>query len=320
MKVFGPIPSRRLGMSIGVNNIPFKFCSYACVYCQLGRALHMTVQRRLFYAPDELFDEVSVLVQRLRNQSRQIDYLTIVPDGEPTLDLQLGALIISLKTLGIPVAVITNATLIDNQDVQDSLLLADWVSLKIDAVSDTIWRNVDRPHGGLNHDTLLLGMKEFSDRYKADPGKRLMTETMLIEGVNTQEDELQKLAQVVAACNPDTAYLSIPTRPPTESWVVPADECSLAGAYAQFTEYGVSCEYLIGYEGDAFSNSGDSRSDILSITAVHPMREDAVRNLIERNGEKMLVLDQLEQDCLVTITSFRSHRYVVRNFSSGRFL
>jgi len=102
LNVFGPVPSRRLGRSLGINNIPPKICSYSCVYCQLGRTLRMEIERRAFYEPEELIRAVRERVEELREGGERIDYLTFVPDGEPTLDSNLGEEIAALKDLGIP--------------------------------------------------------------------------------------------------------------------------------------------------------------------------------------------------------------------------
>lgn len=130
---FGPVPSRRLGRSLGINNIPAKICSYACVYCQLGQTLQLAQERKPFFAPDEIIQAVGEQVASARRQGEPIDYLTFVPDGEPTPDRNLGHEIERLKSLGIPIAVISNASTIDRGDVQTDLNQADWVSLKVDA-------------------------------------------------------------------------------------------------------------------------------------------------------------------------------------------
>jgi wyosine [tRNA(Phe)-imidazoG37] synthetase (radical SAM superfamily) len=108
MRAFGPVPSRRLGRSLGINNIPPKACTYSCVYCQVGRTSEMQVERRSFYDPEEVVQDVWDRVQRSTEAGETIDYLTFVPDGEPTLDVHLGREIELLKPLGIPIAVITN--------------------------------------------------------------------------------------------------------------------------------------------------------------------------------------------------------------------
>ena len=122
MIAFGPVPSRRLGYSLGINNIPAKYCTYSCVYCQVGRTTHMTLDRQEFYPVDQILAEVGQKVTEVAQAGKKIDYLTLVPDGEPTLDLNLGKVISGLKQFEIPVAVISNASLIDQIDVQDELM------------------------------------------------------------------------------------------------------------------------------------------------------------------------------------------------------
>ena len=149
MIAFGPVPSRRLGKSLGINNIPPKICTYACVYCQLGSTLQMRVDRQPFYAPEALVTDVQRKVASAREKDETIDYLTFVPDGEPTLDVNLGREMALLRPLSIKIAVISNASLIWRVDVREELAHADWVSLKVDAATEDVWRRVDRPHGKL---------------------------------------------------------------------------------------------------------------------------------------------------------------------------
>ena len=271
-RVFGPVPSRRLGRSLGINALPPKTCDYACVYCQLGRTTHMTVERQGFYDVGELMNEVERAVRAALSQDERIDYLTFVPDGEPTLDRDLGEMIGRVRDFGIPVAVITNGSLLWRDDVREDLSAADLVSVKIDAVDPVVWKRVDRPHRSLSLEAVLEGLRDFS----RDFGGTLLTETMLVSGVNDGEAHLKELASFVGGLSAHASYLSIPTRPPAEPWVVPPGEDVLARAYALFSSVVPHVEYLIGYEGDAFSRTGDVREDLLSITAVHPMRRGAL--------------------------------------------
>ena len=142
LRVFGPVPSRRLGRSLGINNIPPKICSYSCVYCQLGRSLSMVNHRGEYYDPEELGKEVLDAIQCLAQNNERVDYLTVVPDGEPTLDQNLGRLIDLLKTSGVKVAVITNSTLLDDPEVRQDLSKADLVSIKVDAVDQKTWKKI----------------------------------------------------------------------------------------------------------------------------------------------------------------------------------
>ena len=124
--VFGPVPSRRLGRSIGINNIPPKTCSYACVYCQLGKTSRMMAGREFFYDPEKIINAVKLKIKHAREKDESVDYLTFVSDGEPTLDCNLGKEIELLKSFGIKIAVITNASLIWREDVRQDLQKADW--------------------------------------------------------------------------------------------------------------------------------------------------------------------------------------------------
>lgn len=315
LEIFGPVPSRRLGQSLGINNIPPKHCTYACIYCQLGTALHMSTERRDFFSPTHIADAVKEKLEQTKRKGEHLDYLTIVPDGEPTLDKNLKELILRLKEFSIPVAVITNGTLLWHEEVQDALIEATWVSVKVDAISTDIWKKIDRPHKNLNHDVILAGLQQFAHRFKENPDHLLMSESMLVEGVNTNRDELERMATFIGSLDPHCAYLSIPTRPPALKWVEKASETSLTKAYSIFKKEINVVEYLIGYEGNEFSNSGDSSQDLLSITAVHPMRDDAVKELLQHNGSDYSIIDTLIQKKLISATHYEGHTFYVRDFS-----
>jgi wyosine [tRNA(Phe)-imidazoG37] synthetase (radical SAM superfamily) len=311
--VFGPVPSRRLGKSIGINNIPPKRCTYSCIYCQLGRTHHMQIERETFYDPDDIIAQTKEKIKHAQEKNEHIDYLTIVPDGEPTLDENLGELIIKLKKLEYPVAVITNSSLLFREEVRNELLFADWVSVKIDAIAEQTWKQVDRPHGSLKFDEILEGVERFSTEFSSS----LCTETMLIEDVNDDENELEQLAQFIAQLSPQTSYLSIPIRPPAESNVKPASEKTLALAYQIFTDNNISTEYLIGYEGNEFAFTGNAEQDILSITAVHPMREDAVDEFLKKADESWDLIERLIQEQKIVKHTLNNTAFYSRKLPKG---
>ena len=308
MIAFGPVPSRRLGKSLGINNIPPKICTYSCVYCQLGSTIKMQIDRQFFYAAEELLESVQRKAASAREKGETIDYLTFVPDGEPTLDVNLGREIALLRPLGIKIAVISNASLIWREDVREELGQADWVSLKVDAASEETWRRVNRPHGKLNLASIQEGMLEFARHYDG----ALMTETMLVDGINDGEEDVRKVADFLARLQPDRAYLAIPTRPPAEPWAGPPEEPIINRAYQVLSERVDHVEYLIGYEGNAFAFTGDVEQDLLSITAVHPMREEAVDEFLARAKVGWAVVRRLvAQDRLVE-TEYGGRRFYLR--------
>ena len=308
MIAFGPVPSRRLGRSLGVNNIPPKICTYSCVYCQLGRTGKMQVERRAFYEPEKILRDVRDKVEKAREAGETIDYLTFVPDGEPTLDVNLGHEIELLRPLGIKIAVITNSSMIWRDDVREALTKADWVSLKVDSMREDVWRKIDRPHGTLRLDAILDGALEFAEEFEGE----LATETMLVQGVNDGEEHLGEVADFLTRLQPETAYLSIPTRPPAEEWVRPPDEGVINRAYQILSKRLDRIEYLIGYEGNAFAFTGDADEDLLSITSVHPMREDAVNKFLERAGADWTVVRELIAQGQLVETGYAGRKFYVR--------
>jgi wyosine [tRNA(Phe)-imidazoG37] synthetase (radical SAM superfamily) len=308
MIAFGPVPSRRLGHSLGINNIPPKICTYSCVYCQLGRTKKMQVESRMFYNPQKILRNVLDKVKKVKETGDPIDYLTFVPDGEPTLDINLASEIDLLKSLGIKIAVITNGSLIWRHDVRETLMKADWVSLKIDSAQEEIWRRINRPYGTLKLSLIQQGMFKFARAYRG----KLVTETMLVRTVNDSKDSLSNIADLLARLRPDRAYLSIPTRPPAEKWVQPPPEEIINQAYHILHERIDQVEYLIGYEGNDFAFTDNAEEDLLSITAVHPMRKEAVSDFLTRAGADWSVIQRLiDRDELIEM-KYKGRKFYMR--------
>jgi wyosine [tRNA(Phe)-imidazoG37] synthetase (radical SAM superfamily) len=305
---FGPVPSRRLGRSLGINNIPPKICSYSCIYCQLGRTHNLQINRKSFYAPQEIVASVKQKIQGAREKKEAIDYLTFVADGEPTLDSKLGEEIDLLKTLGIKIAVITNSSLMWEKEVRNDLSKADWVSIKIDTTDQKIWNTINRPYKSLKLSDILDGISEFSNYFTGD----LVTETMLLKDVNDEAQGLRKVAKFIAEVHPKKSYLSVPIRPPAEKWVKPTSETNLNAAYQVFTKQGIDTEYLIGYEGTTFGFTGDIKGDILSISSVHPIRKDGVIELLKKADKDWSIIEKLLHEDKLIEVEYNKKKFYVR--------
>lgn len=315
MIAFGPVPSRRLGQSLGINNIPPKICTYSCVYCQVGRTLNMQVERKEFYKPGEIFQAVEKKLKEAKGIGEPIDYLTFVPDGEPTLDINIGREIELLKKQGIKIAVITNSSLMWDKDVRNDLYKSDWASMKIDASSRDIWKRINRPHGTLRLDKILDGITEFARRFKGE----LTTETMLIQSINDNIEQIEKISDFIAMLNPKKSYIAIPTRPPAEKWVNPPAEHIINIAFQIFEEKSIPTEYLVGYEGEAFAFTGNVEEDLLSITAVHPMREDQVKTFLEKAKEDWTIIERLiNKDKLIEV-KYKDKKFYTRKLRDSKF-
>jgi wyosine [tRNA(Phe)-imidazoG37] synthetase (radical SAM superfamily) len=272
----------------------------------------MEIERHAFYDPEEIVQDVRDKVEKAQDVGEQIDYLTFVPDGEPTLDINLGREIALLKPLGVKIAVITNGSLVWREDVREALSKADWVSLKVDAVRESIWRRVDRPRRALQLAPILDGALKFAQAYQEE----LTTETMLVRGVNDREDLVHEVADFVARLQPAVAYLSVPIRPPAEKWVHSPGEEIINRDYQILRGKVRRAEYLIGYEGNAFAFTGHVESDLLSITAVHPMREDAMDDFLTRAGSDWLAVHELIAQQRLTEITYGGHRFYMRRLGS----
>ena len=271
----------------------------------------MVNHRGEYYDPEELGKEVLDSVQSLVQNNEIIDYLTIVPDGEPTLDQNLGRLIDLLKTSEVKVAVITNSTLIDDPGVRQDLSKADLVSIKVDAVDQKTWKRIDRPYGKIDLENILSGIKTFAGEFSGE----LLTETMLIKDVNDDQENCRKTAAYLASINPDSSYLSIPTRPPAENWVSPPTVEKLNTAFQIYLQTGLNVEYLIGYEGNEFAFTGNIKQDILSITSVHPMREDAITDFLLRAGGDKNIVEKMLLDGSLVVSEYQNKRFYLRKLN-----
>jgi wyosine [tRNA(Phe)-imidazoG37] synthetase (radical SAM superfamily) len=311
LTIFGPVPSRRLGQSLGIGNVPPKTCSYSCVYCQVGPTPATEIEPRAFWSAGEVVAAVTRHVEKLRARGERVDFLTFVPDGEPTLDRNLGQEIDGLRSLGIPIAVISNGSLVWRADVRVTLAKADWVSLKVDAADEVTWRKINRPEGSLTLATILDGMLQFAAEFRGE----LATETMLVRGVNDADAAIEAAAAFVERLGPRIAYIAAPTRPPSEPWVVPASEEAFNAAFQRFTKSLPHVELLTSFEGTGFGTTGDVAQDLLAITAVHPMREDAVLALLSKAHADRSVLDRLVGEGALRPVTYQDRVFYLRRFS-----
>jgi wyosine [tRNA(Phe)-imidazoG37] synthetase (radical SAM superfamily) len=314
MIAFGPVPSRRLGRSLGINNIPPKVCTYSCIYCQRGPTRVKRGNPGTFYRAEKIHSAVVAKVKKAQEMGEPIDYLTFVSEGEPTLDNSLGREIELLKPLGIRIGVISNASLLWHQAVRDDLAKADWVSLKVDSTDEEVWREINRPHKDFTLKATLDGITEFAKVYRG----KLVTETMLVKGVNDSERHLEQLADFLSLVKPFRTYLSIPIRPPAENWVHPPDVKTMVQSYHIMSKKLDCVELLMGYEGNVFVSTGNIEEDLLSIGAVHPMRKDAVKFLLERAKADWPAVQNLIDHGKLVELEYEGKRFFVKKFPGHR--
>lgn len=308
MIAFGPVPSRRLGYSLGINNIPPKNCSYDCLYCQVGRTNFSSCSPQTFYEAEEVVAAVKKRVAEIQREKGRIDYLTFVPDGEPTLDIHLAREISMLKELPYKLAVITNGSLLGRETIRKSLEEVDLVSVKVDSVHEPVWQEINRPNQLLRLSEILLGIEEFAQTFKGE----LITETMLLSGINDLPGELEATAGFLQKIQPSQAYIAIPTRPTSDKEVQAPSASRLTDAYETFSRYLNNVQLLTGFSEDAFLSTSNPQEEFLNIVAVHPMRHTAAIKYLEKMGNANEILENLIRNQVILPVSHGGEIFYLR--------
>jgi wyosine [tRNA(Phe)-imidazoG37] synthetase (radical SAM superfamily) len=226
--LYGPVPSRRLGRSLGVDLIPYKYCTFDCIYCQLGKTTNKTVTRDRYISPEEILNEIK---RFLNEETFPIDYISLSGSGEPTLNSGIREVIEGIKRITkIPVAVITNSSLIYLDEVKKDVFNADLVLPSLDAVSLNIFNKINRPNKELSLNKIIEGLIEFRKIYKGI----IWLEILFCKGINDREDEISNMIEVVEKINPDKIHLNTVIRPPTEKWAKPVSHDEMEKIRALF--------------------------------------------------------------------------------------
>jgi wyosine [tRNA(Phe)-imidazoG37] synthetase (radical SAM superfamily) len=276
--VYGPVPSRRLGQSLGIDPIPLKTCNWNCVYCQLGRSRPLVNARRDYFAPQEILAQVQQALDAHRpgaGAQPEIDWVTFVGSGEPTLHASIGWLIRQVKALTTwPIAVITNGSLLYLPEVREELAVADAVMPTLDAGTARLYRRINRSHPQITFERLLQGLAAFRREYEG----QLWVEVMLIRGLNDTVEALRDIAAALHRIEPEQVHLNLPTRPPAEAWVQPTDEEGLLRARAIL---GDVAQVVHPIEGHFDLGGYDSVVEaVLSVISRHPMRQEELEQAL----------------------------------------
>ena len=219
--LYGPVPSRRLGRSLGIDLVPHKICTYDCIYCQIGKTTEKTLMRKEYVPVKEVLEEVN---RFLKEETSSIDHLSLSGSGEPTLHSQIRLLIEGIKAItSIPIAVITNGSLLYQEDVKQDLLHADVVLPSLDAVSSEVFTRINRPRPGFSIEKVIEGLVEFRKVYKG----QIWLEILFCKGINDGKEELLRMKEALNRIQPDRIHLNTVIRPPSEKWVLPLGEAEM---------------------------------------------------------------------------------------------
>ena len=298
--VYGPIPSRRLGQSLGVDPIPLKTCNWNCVYCQLGRTSSLVNERREWAPRQAIVDEVAAVLAA--HAPGTIDHVSFVGSGEPTLHIGLGWMIQRVQALSsVPVAVITNGALLCDATVRSELLAADVVMPTLSAGSEALYRRMHRPHPDLHLADMVEGLVEFRRAYQG----KLWIEVMLLRDVNDDDAALQALAALLARAAPDQVHLTLPDRPPTEPWIEPPDADGLMRATAILGSILGDAAQVVPPSGVRFdfAEGSDPEAELLAIFTRHPMSEAQVTQALAGDESTIAALEALARSGKARLTT-----------------
>jgi wyosine [tRNA(Phe)-imidazoG37] synthetase (radical SAM superfamily) len=278
-QIFGPVPSRRLGYSLGVDVIPFKVCTLSCVYCELGRTTNLTLKRRPYVSVEKVLRELEVTLKA----GQHIDYITFSGSGEPTLNSRLGHMIRDVRKMtSIPVAVLTNGTTLYVERVREDLMSADVVLPSLDAVSADIFRKINRPHGALNIDKIFEGLVQFRHEYSG----KIWLEIMVVKGLNDTPAEIQHLKWSISRIRPDKVQLNTVVRPPAESDARPVSLGTLESMRATLSR---NCEIIADFQAtEQKAYRGDVNQAIQALTARRPVTVEDIAEALGLHRNEIL--------------------------------
>ena len=296
--VYGPVPSRRMGLSIGISPINKGHCNYSCIYCQLGRTKNMTNVRKEYFNCMDIIKEFKTY---LKNDI-DFDVATIVGDGEPLLYSKLGSLIDELKLLtNKPIAVITNGALMSDSLVRQELKNADIVLPSLDACSQETFKKINRPHGSIRFDDVVNGIREFSKDFKGE----IWMETMIIKNINDNTESFLELKKLLDTIDYHRLYINSPVRPPAEEFVEQPSKKSIKEAVSILG--GISIDELVS-EG-FYSEVEDDYEAVLSIIERHPMNQFEIKSFIDKRGKADIneFFNRLNNDENIEVINYKNY-------------
>lgn len=299
--IYGPVPSRRLGFSLGVDLVPYKTCSFDCIYCQLGRTTDKTVERKEYVPAGVILSQL----EEILSSNPKVDYITLSGSGEPTLNSGIGEVIRGIKGVtSIPVAVLTNGCFLYDEEVRRDLLIANAVLPSLDAVREKTFQAVNRPHQLLDIHGIVKGLKSLRREFKG----KIWLEVMLVKGVNDSLPEIKGLKRVISQVEPDRVQLNTVARPPSEEFANPLSEAELE---QRKDLLGGNCEIIAHSDEERpVPHSKAGETAIIELLRRRPvtLQEISTSLGIHRN-EAIKCLRSLEQNRMIKVHHFRGLRY-----------
>lgn len=290
--IFGPVPSRRLGRSLGVDLVPYKTCTFDCIYCDLGRTTHKTISRQSYVLPEDIQGEFEICLSALEKKP---DYITLSGSGEPTLNTDIGEIIRSIKDItSTPIAVLTNSSLLSLNEVRMDLSEADVVLPSLDAITPTLFEYINRPHPSLRIEEIISGLIQFRKQYQG----QIWLEILFCRGVNDGKEEIKKLKEVIDKIEPDRIQLNTTVRPPAEEFSYPLTTTQLEEIRKKLGNKAEIISEFAAPAGEKFNSVKDS--EILNLIKRRPCTaEDISKALGLHLNEVVKYLEKLIKEGVV---------------------
>ncbi len=309
--IFGPVPSRRLGISLGVDIIPFKTCTLDCIYCECGKTTNHTMERLSFFSPEKLLSELKIFFK----EKIHLDYVTFSGSGEPTLNSDIGLLIREIKKMTeVPVAILTNGTLLSDPEVREELSDADIILPSLDAASEKVFKMINRPVKGIDVDSVIKGIIEFSEMYKGE----IWLEVFISKGINDSYDEIVKLHSVIKKIKPKKVQLNSLDRPPAYSEAEVAGRDLLESIVKKWNDLPVEIIKRIKNREEIASFSKNLENNIVNTISRRPLTIDDLIVLTGKNRlELFKYIDVLEKEKKIR-TEIAGDKIFFRPFKSTK--
>ena len=307
--LFGPVPSRRLGLSLGINIIPHKTCTYNCVYCEVGRTTNLTVERKSFYDPEVIKREFVGNIDKVG----KIDYVTFSGSGEPTLNKDIGELIRFVKGKGYRTCVLTNGSLLYLDDVKNDLMEADVVIPSLDSARRKSFSKVNRPHHSLILEKIVDGIRDFTKEFKG----KVWLEVLFVKGVNDSDEDVRALVEALSTIKPFKIQIGTVDRPPADDWVEKLSNKDMMDIYAYMSaQLNIEVDLIGGFnkENDKFYE--DVERSIIKLINIRPCTEDDLKRIFSLNETGLKEkLDKLFEKGQAFEYYFGGKRFIVGNRS-----
>ncbi|MBD3414093.1 MAG: radical SAM protein [Candidatus Aminicenantes bacterium] len=299
--VYGPVPSRRLGLSLGVDILPFKVCTLDCVYCQLGPTNQKTTEIKDYFSEEKILSQIKKRIET----AQHIDFITFSGSGEPTLNSRLGPLIEKIKTFtDIPVAVLTNSTLLTQKKVRDSLKQADLVVPSLDAATQEVFETINRPHPLIRIHDVIEGLKKFRKEFHG----QIWLEIILVKGVNDSDSHIKALKKVIQEIKPDKVQLNTVIRPPSEKSALALNQKEMERIKRHL---GNNCEIVADFKKRGLTSEEENLKDLIfDMICRRPVTAEDISNSLGRHRNEVIkYIDLLKKEDKIKSVPYENKDY-----------